>query len=323
MTTFDLRGLTVATVLPFTRAGAIDWASFRRLLNYCATPEGVVAVFVNGHAGEGAALTPAERVQVIEFARKHVGGSMPLMAGIIPYSTAEAIEQAKDARAAGADIAVLFPMPTFAAGGTRTPAVPLAYVKAVRAAVDMPISIFQYPLGSGCGYSTETLVEIARLPGVVAIKEGSDTMTAYEDNWRQVKAVAPQVAMLPSNFDWFLAQLAVGADGILSGLGSLTPHLLIDLWRASDRQDLKAMRAASDALYPVVRGIYGAPPRMDMHTRIKAALAHLGVIDCALPRAPLLPVSTEIAAEMARLADAAGLVRHVAAPARVKARAAS
>ena len=151
----------------------------------------------------------------------------------------------------------------------------------------MPVSIFQYPLASGCGYPTETLMRIAALPGVVAIKEGSDTMTAYEDNYRRLKSEAPHVAMLPSNFDWFLAQCAVGADGILSGLANLTPHLLVDLWRATKALDLGAMRDAADRLHPIVRTIYGAPPRMDMHTRIKAGLEHLGVIDCAhAPRAP-------------------------------------
>ena len=103
---------------------------------------------------------------------------------------------------------------------------PVEYFRTVLEEVDIPVSVFQYPLASGCGYPTETLMRIAALPGVVAIKEGSDTITAYEDNYRRLKAEAPRVAMLPSNFDWFLAQCAVGADGILSGLASLAPHLL-------------------------------------------------------------------------------------------------
>jgi 4-hydroxy-tetrahydrodipicolinate synthase len=115
------------------------------------------------------------------------------------------------------------------------------------------------------------------------------------------------VAVLPSNFDWFLAQVAVGADGILSGLASLTPHLLIELWRATEAEDLRAMRRAGDRLYPIVRTIYGAPPRMDMHTRIKVALRHLGVIACAAPRPPLLPVAAEIERRVVAAVDAAGL----------------
>ena len=153
---------------------------------------------------------------------------------------------------------------------------------------------------------------MAKRPGVLLIKEGSGTVQAYEDNWRQVKAAAPEVAIFPTNFDWFLAQVAIGADGILSGLASLTPHLLIDLWRATEARDLDRMRAVNDALYPLVRTIYGAPPLMDMHTRIKAGLAHLGVIESARPRPPLLPVSDETAAAVARVVDGAGLARNAA-----------
>ncbi len=73
------------------------------------------------------------------------------------------------------------------------------------------------------------------------------------------------------------------------------------------------MRRASDALYPIVRSIYGAPPLMDMHTRIKAGLRHLGIIGSVQPRPPLLPISEQTAAMVARAVDEAGLARHVAA----------
>jgi 4-hydroxy-tetrahydrodipicolinate synthase len=307
MTDLRLTGVVVATVLPFTRSGSIDETGFRRLLDYCATPDGVSSVFVNGHAGEGGALTPAERVRVIELAHGHLGDAKPLLAGVIPNSTVEAVEQARDARYAGADVAVLFPPPQFAAGGTRTADAPLAYVKAVLDGADMPASIFQYPISSGLGYGTGTLVDMARLPGVLAIKEGSDSLSAYAENWNRIKTAAPEVSVLASNFDWFLAQCAVGADGILSGLASLTPHFLVDLWRATEARDLDTMRAADARLRPIVAAIYGAPPRMDMHTRIKEALRHLGIIDCAIPRAPLLPVSNGVAAGIVRAVDEAGL----------------
>lgn len=304
-----LTDVVVATVLPFTETGAIDWDGYRNIVDYCTTPDGISAVFVNGHAGEGATLTREERLKVIETTRKLVGDK-PLMSGVIAFGTNDAVQQARDALSAGCDIPVIFPSPSFAAGGAMTPDAPLAFVRRIAEAVDAPVSIFQYPLGSGCGYSTETLVAMSRIPNVVAIKEGSDTMMAYEDNWRQVKAASPDVAILPSNFDWFLPQLAVGADGILSGLASLTPHLLVDLWRASEARDLDAMRKASDALYPIVRNVYGKPPRMDMHTRIKVGLRHLGLIRNADPRGPLLPVSPAVQASVIRAVDEAGLARH-------------
>ncbi|MGC4049698.1 MAG: dihydrodipicolinate synthase family protein [Paludibaculum sp.] len=285
----DLHGVTVATVLPFKSDMSIDWDGYARVLDYCACPDGIAAVFVNGHAGEGGSLSDDERRAVIERTRRHVGAK-PLLAGIIAHSTAEAIHQAQLTEAAGADCAVLFPPAPLGGGASATSRAPVAFVEAVSSAIAIPVSIFQYPVASGFGYSAETLAKIAALDSVIAVKEGSDTMLAYDENRRAVKRADPSVAILPSNFHWFLPQLAVGGDGILSGLVSLAPDLFAQLWQASLADDLKAMRAVNERLYPIVRAIYGPAPIMDMHTRMKVGLKVLGLIGNADPRPPLMPV---------------------------------
>jgi 4-hydroxy-tetrahydrodipicolinate synthase len=300
----DLRGVTVATVLPFHSDLTIDWDSYDRLLEYCARPDDIAAVFVNGHAGEGGSLSDEERQAVIERTRSRIG-SKPLLAGIIAHSTAEAIRLAKLAEAAGATCAVLFPPVALGGGASATPRAPVAFVRAVSAAIDIPVSIFQYPLASGLGYSSETLAEIAAIDGVIAIKEGSDTMLAYDENRRAVKNVNPDVVILPSNFNWFLPQLAVGGDGLLSGLVSLAPRLFAELWQAAVADDLKAMRAVNNRLYPIVRAIYGPAPIIDMHTRMKVGLKTLGIIAHAHPRPPLMPIAEQGCADISAAVNAA------------------
>jgi 4-hydroxy-tetrahydrodipicolinate synthase len=289
----DLGGVTVATVLPFKDDLTIDWGGYARVLDYCACLDGVATVFVNGHAGEGGSLSDEERQAVIERTRSHIGAK-PVLAGIIAHSTAEAIRQAKLAEAAGAVCAVLFPPAPLGGGASATSRAPVAFVRAISEAIDIPVSIFQYPVMSGFGYSPQTLAEIAAIDGVIAIKEGSDTMLAYDENRRAVKAANPEVAILPSNYNWFLPQLAVGGDGILSGLVSLAPQLFVELWQAAVADDLKAMRAVNERLHPIVRAIYGPAPVMDMHTRMKVGLKALGVIANADPRPPLMPILPEL-----------------------------
>lgn len=289
----DLRGVTVATVLPFKGDLTIDWEGYARLLDYCACPDGIAAVFVNGHAGEGGSLSDEERQAVIARTRAHIGAK-PLLAGIIAHSTADAISQARLAEAAGADCAVLFPPAALGGGASATPRAPVAFVRAVSEAIAVPVSIFQYPVASGFGYPPQTLAEMAAIDRVIAVKEGSDTMLAYDENRRAVKKADPEVAVLPSNYNWFLPQLAVGGDGILSGLVSLAPYLFIELWQASIADDLKAMRAVNERLYPIVKAIYGPAPIVDMHTRMKVGLKELGLIRNADPRPPLLPVLPEL-----------------------------
>jgi len=307
MKNIALDGVTVATVLPFKADLSIDWNSYDRLLKYCTTPKGIKAVFVNGHAGEGATLTPQERIEVITRTRAFIGPDTPLLTGIIPYSTADAIAQVKDAEQAGVDVAVLFPMPQFSAGASSDPRYALHYVESVLEATRLPVSIFQQDVRAGVGFSTAVLAELVRNERVIAVKEGSGDIQLYEDNWRMIKAQAPKVAVLPSNYHWLFAQVAVGADGILSGMASMIPDLLCELWAATQASDLAAMRAVNDRLYPIVRTIYGAPPLIDMHTRLKIGLAHMGVIDDARPRPPLLPVPVETARRVSETVDRAGL----------------
>ena len=114
----SLAGVTVATVLSFDENFAIDWKSYDRLLQYCTTQRGINAVFVNGHAGEGATLTPAERIEVLKRTRAFIGKEKPLLTGLIAYSTADAVQQARDAEENGADVVVVFPMPQFSAGAS-------------------------------------------------------------------------------------------------------------------------------------------------------------------------------------------------------------
>jgi 4-hydroxy-tetrahydrodipicolinate synthase len=298
-----MRGVIVATVLPFREDGGIDWKSYERLMAYCVKDRPVAAVFVNGHAGEGASLLPEERADVIRFVRGQVGADMPILSGVMGQSTAEAIAQALGAREAGADCAVLFPPPSFQGGAATTPAVPVQFVRSVHRATGMPISFFQYPLSTGYGLSTETLLAIAREPGMIMIKEGSGDISVYETNWNLLKAEAPHVSIMGTSASWIWLQVAAGADGILSGLGSLAPDWLMELWEAGEACDLAAMRAVNEKLRPLGKAIYGGTPRMDLYTRTKVVLRELGIIECARPRAPLLPLTPENEARLFSVLD--------------------
>lgn len=303
----DLHGITVATVLPFDTAGAIDWDGYAAVLDHCARPETTDCVFVNGHAGEATALTEPEKVEVIRRTRDQIGAGRPLLAGIVPTGIPDALRQAEALQEAGADVAVIFP-PEALGGGNATTGAAIRMYELLAREVQIPLSHFQFPIASGFGLSTPVLAEIAQIPEVIAIKEGSATLLAYDENRRAVKAAAPDTAILPSNFHWFFAQVALGGDGILSGLASLVPGVLSDLWKASEAMDLAGMREANDRLYPVVRAIYGPMPVIDMHTRMKDGLQMMGIIGNATPRLPLLAQSDDIRDGVRRALTAAGVL---------------
>jgi 4-hydroxy-tetrahydrodipicolinate synthase len=78
----------------------------------------------------------------------------------------------------------------------------------------------------------------------------------------------------------------VGADGILSGHGSLIADLYVEIFEAVRRGDLAVARRVSDRIYPLVE-IFYAQPFLDGHNRMKEALTILGRIDEAHVRPPL------------------------------------
>ena len=48
--------------------------------------------------------------------------------------------------------------------------------------MDLPLVVFEYPPASGIGYSPDTLAELCKIPTVVAVKDWSSDIVAYEKN---------------------------------------------------------------------------------------------------------------------------------------------
>ena len=68
----------------------------------------------------------------------------------------------------------------------------------------------------------------------------------------------------------------------------------------------EAAQRINDRLEPLVRVFY-APPFLDMHNRMKEALALLGRIDRAIVRPPLQPISDAERQQIAEALSQAGL----------------
>jgi len=99
----DLRfqGCMPANLLPFTVDLEIDEPAYRSHLRWLADAPGVTGIVANGHAAEVSSLTREERRHALAIALDEVAGKVPVVAGVYSDGTREAIELARDARAAG------------------------------------------------------------------------------------------------------------------------------------------------------------------------------------------------------------------------------
>jgi 4-hydroxy-tetrahydrodipicolinate synthase len=303
----EIAGVVPAIYTPFRNDLSIDEESLRALTDRVASVDGVGAIFCTGHAGEVASLSREERKRVISCVAEATAGRMPVMAGIYSDSLTESIEHARDAREAGASVITIFPPNVFFGGATRSPDVPFAWFEAIARAVDIAICIFQFPPASGLGYTTETLVRLASLPQVVAVKEGSGAPDIYENNMLALSALDPAVSVLTSNNEWWLADLALGGDGILSGSGPVLAKEQVALWRAMAAGDLAAAREVQARIRPLLKVFYRSPS-IDMHNRMKNALVMMGVVPDAAVRPPLARLDGAELAEIRTALEQAGLL---------------
>jgi 4-hydroxy-tetrahydrodipicolinate synthase len=281
-------GVMPANVLPFTADLAIDEPAYRRHLRWLTDTRGVTGIVVNGHASEVSSLSREERARSLAIALDEIGGRCPVVAGVYSDGTADAVELARDCREAGAAGVLLFPPALFIWGAQLKPDMVLRHYSEV-ATVGLPIIAFEYPPASGIGYAPETLARLAEIPEVAAVKDWSNEIVAFERNLRAVRATGRPVAMLSAFTMSLMATFLLGADGAISGMGSVTADLQAELFEACSKGDLDGARRVNDRLDPLVRVFY-APPFVDMHNRMKEALVMLGRIPAAYVRPPLTPV---------------------------------
>ena len=284
-----LAGIMPANILPFTADLEIDEPAYRRHLRWLADTRGVTGLVVNGHAAEVSSLSREERRRALAIALDEVGDRCPLVAGVYTDGTADAVALARDAKAGGAKAVLVFPPTLFAWGAQLKPDMAVRHFSEIAAGADIPMVVFQYPIASGVGYTPETLARLAEIPQVVAVKEWSNEIVGFERGLRAVRATGRPVTILSAFTMSLMASFLLGADGAISGMGSVTADLQVELFEACAKGDVEAARAINDRLDPLVRVFY-APPFVDMHNRMKEALAMLGRIPAAHVRPPLTPI---------------------------------
>jgi 4-hydroxy-tetrahydrodipicolinate synthase len=306
---FVPQGVIPATLLALNEDLTIDRKGTRKHLRDCALVAGVTAVTVNGHASEVHACSFEEQERLLADSLDEVGDRVPLIAGVYADGSIEAARIATMADRTGASALLVFPPQSMAMGGQLRPEMALAHFRRIADATDLPIICFQYPMSTGLGYPFDTLLKLfEQVPRIRAIKDWANDPMLHERHIRTFQSLPNPVTVLTTHSAWLMASLTMGADGLLSGAGSVIADLQVALFRAVKSGRLRDAQAINDRIYPLAQVFY-APPFLDMHNRMKEALVLLGRLERAFVRPPLVKLP---AAEIERLRDAiaqAGLTR--------------
>lgn len=314
-----LDGVVPPAATPLTPELDVDVPSLERLLDHLLSAD-VQGIFVLGSTGEASALTDAQRHVVIETTVRHVGGAVPVLAGVVDMSTARVACHIRDAVRLGVD-AVVATAPFY---GSTHPAEIEKHFRILGTVSDVPIYAYNIPSRvNGTVLRAETMVALAAGGHVVGLKDSSGDDAGIRRLLLALRnAELTDFSVLTGSELTVDSALAMGASGVVPGLGNVDPHGYARLYKLFRDGDLVAARREQERLFELFSVIEaGAPARMGGTSAavggFKVALQLLGVIDCAATAPPGIPLDAAEIEAVRRCLQRAGLVGDAAPASRI------
>jgi 4-hydroxy-tetrahydrodipicolinate synthase len=293
MTAPRLFGCGTALVTPFRSDGSVDESAVRALVDW-QIDEGVHFLVPCGSTGEAATLTPDEHYRVVQIVVEQARGRVPICAGAGSNDTKKAIALSAAMKKAGATH-LLHVSPMYNKPPQRGI---VAHFKAIAESTDLPIVVYNVPGRTASNIEAATSLELATIPGIVAIKEASGNLAQISDIVRDRPA---SFAVLSGDDSFTLSVMALGGEGIISVVSNAIPGPLASLCNAALAGNWNEARALHHKLTPFITAAFVESNPLP----VKAALAMLGRIGNVL-RLPLVPLAPQHEPKLRAALAAAG-----------------
>lgn len=276
-------GTGVALVLPMFEDGSIDYEGYKRQVQRMIDG-GVKALLVNGTTGEPATIDIEDEFELTKITVEMAKGTgVKVIVGAGSNYTAQAIRKAKFNAEAGAD-ANLVVTPYYNKTSQRGL---IEHYKAVAAASDLPLIMYNVPGRTGMKISVDTVVELAKVPNIVAMKDATDDIAYAMKVLTRTKDM--DFDLYSGCDDNILPFIAAGGKGVISVLSNLYPRETEMFAQAALKGDLELARKMAYDLNDVSKYLF-----IDVNPIMpKAALKHMGVIESDMLRQPLIPTTEE------------------------------
>ncbi len=256
--------LITAMVTPFDKDGAIDWDGVAKLAQHLVDT-GHDGIAVNGTTGEAPTTKSSEKLEIIKVVKSVVGEKITVLSGAGDNETSYTVEQAKRSQDAGAD-GLLVVTPYY----NKPPQAGIeAHFRAVAAATDLPIMMYDIPGRTGVEIESDTIVKLFdTVENIVALKDAKGNIAATA--WVIKRCDVP----VYSGDDILnLPFLSVGAVGFVSVCGHTVGNQLkamLDAWFAGN--SARALEIHQELL-PVFTGTF----RTQGAILTKAAMSLMGL----------------------------------------------
>ncbi len=195
-------GSLVAIVTPMHSDGAIDFAAWDRVLDLHLA-NGTAGIVVCGTTGESPTVSEAEQHELLRRAQPRLAGRMALLAGVGGSSTADVVERTRRLATLTLD-GVLAVTPAY---NRPTQEGLYQHFAAIAAVATAPVMLYNVPARTAVDMLPATVVRLAKLAGIVAVKEAVGT----------IERIRELCAIVPQGFDVLSGDDATARDSVLAG----------------------------------------------------------------------------------------------------------
>ncbi len=280
----NFEGTYVAMVTPFDNKGNIDEEGLRSNINYLID-KGVNGLVGAGTTGESATITHDEHKQIIEVLVDEVDGRVETIAGTGSNSTSEAVNLTKFAQDIGVDAALVI-TPYYNKPQQH------ALVNHYQAVgtCDLPIIAYNVPSRTGVNMDVETIVEIAKIDNIDAVKEASGSVDKVSDIYNALLAegLEDDFNILSGEDSLTLPIMAVGGTGVISASANIDAKRMVLMVDSILNDDYDRAFELHNEMLELIRALFIESNPVPVKTSMNLMGLPAGDL-----RAPLAPMKEE------------------------------
>ncbi|WP_307941708.1 dihydrodipicolinate synthase family protein [Pseudomonas mosselii] len=291
--TNQFHGIIGYTITPFSADGQqLDLPALGQSIDRLIAG-GSHAIAPLGSTGEGAYLSDSEWQQVAQYSLERIAKRVPSIVSVSDLTTAGALRRARFAQKHGADAVMVLP----AAYWKLSEAEILQHYRAIGAAIDIPIMLYNNPATSGTDMPVELILRIVReVDNVTMVKESTgDIQRMHKLHLLGEGQVPFYNGCNPLALEAFVA----GATGWCTAAANLIPELNLRLYQAVQAGELEQAKALFYRQLPLLDFIL----KGGLPATIKAGLEMTG-LPVGEPRRPVFGLDAQGREQLKALLDA-------------------
>lgn len=257
-------GSATAIITPFSD-GNVDYISFGELIDFQLS-NGTDAIVILGTTGEASTIYENERSEIITFAKRKIGGKVPLIVGTGSNATSVAVRYTKTAEALGAD-GCLVVSPYY---NKATPRGLTEHYKAIAKSVKIPIIMYNVPARTGVSIPIDVYGSLSKIDNVVAIKEASGSIPYITEILEKYSAYFD---VYTGCDEMILPTLALGGRGVISVVSNIAPSYTHQLCKEYEEGNTEKAKEIQLFLNPLIKEMFSEVNPIP----IKTALSIMGM----------------------------------------------